>query len=475
MKSILYLWILLTGVCATPFSFAQQYENESLEALPSHWSQMRIKEPVFGGLVHVVETGTNHKETIILVHGLGYSGLRDWIDVIPHLEKNYHVVALDLPGFGESDSTSLQLAPQRYAELLKWLTPQFSKDKVTLVGHSMGGAISLRFASEFPDMLDKLIMVDTAGILNRTVFVRHLTQMPDRYEWLAQYQQRFKFVDSTVNKVNRFLNRISGAVLTQLDKLPDPTLALMHNEFAQKYIYKDRPTLNAAIGLINEDFSEAIYDFLVPTHIIWGELDRVTPVRTGELLASQLINAELHVISNAGHVPMKDNADEFLVQLDLALQQEPVQSTKFSLNASSVEIPTDLICTNTHNQTFSGHYKRIIVKGCKYLTLKNITAESIHIESSDVTMTNVSVVSDKVAMIVKQSFVSITNAFITGINALQVNTSTVDAAGVTFVASGAAVDVIADSLVYLSVSKTIQGDNILFLHGISQGNQFVLR
>ncbi|MEP2650634.1 MAG: alpha/beta hydrolase [Paraglaciecola sp.] len=472
MKSILYLWILLAGACATPFSFAQQYENESL---PSHWSQMRIKEPVFGGLVHVVEAGLSHKDTIILVHGLGYSGLRDWIDVIPHLEKNYHVVALDLPGFGESDSTSLQLAPQKYAELLQWLIPQFSKDKVTLVGHSMGGAISLRFASEFPDMLDKLIMVDTAGILNRTVFVRHLTELPDRYEWLAQYQQQFKFVDSTVNKVNRFLNRISGAVLTQLDKLPDPTLVLMHNEFAQKYIYKDRPTLNAAIGLINENFSDAIHHFRIPTHIIWGKLDRVAPLRTGELLASQLFNAELHVIEGAGHVPMKDRLEEFLVQLDSALQQEPVQTNKLSLLASSVDSPTDLICTNTNNQTFSGNYKHIVIRGCQYITLNNITADSIHIEKSDVTMTNVNVVSDNVAMTVNQSFVSITNAFLEGNNSLNVNTSTVDAAGVTFVASNEAIEVIADSLVYLSVSKSIQGNNMLFLHGISQGNKFVLR
>ena len=142
--------------------------QQTLVPLPSHWQQSRINEPIFDGVVHVIETGQKHKKTIILVHGLGYSGLRDWLDVIGQLESDYHIIALDLPGFGESDPTSLQLAPQRYAQLLKWLIPQFSSQKVTVIGHSMGGAISLRFASEFPAMVDLLIMVDTAGVLHRS-------------------------------------------------------------------------------------------------------------------------------------------------------------------------------------------------------------------------------------------------------------------------------------------------------------------
>ena len=72
----------------------------------------------------------------------------------------------------------------------------------------MGAAISLRFASQFPEMVERLVMVDTAGVLHRSVFVRHMTQMPDRYEWLARYQQQFDFVDTAVSRFNRFIDRI---------------------------------------------------------------------------------------------------------------------------------------------------------------------------------------------------------------------------------------------------------------------------
>lgn len=69
-----------------------------------------------------------------------------------------------------------------------------------------------------------------------------------------------------------------------MNKLLAPTLVLMQSEFAQKYVYKDRLTLNPAIGLINEDFSHAIDKLLLPNHIIWGEW-----------LYFHLANAELNI------------------------------------------------------------------------------------------------------------------------------------------------------------------------------------
>ncbi|WP_158972391.1 alpha/beta fold hydrolase [Paraglaciecola sp. L3A3] len=446
---------------------------ETLAPLPTHWQQSHMKEPIFGGLVHVIETGNRHKQTIILVHGLGYSGLRDWLDVIPSLESEYHIVALDLPGFGESDSTSLQLAPQRYAELLKWLIPQFSKQKVIIIGHSMGGAISLRFTSSFPEMVDKLIMVDTAGVLHRTAFVRHMTQMPDRYAFLAKYQEHFNFVDSAVNKFNRFVNRVSGSVLRKLDKMPDPTLVLMNNPLAQKYAYKDRPTLNAAIGLINEDFSTALHQFLTPTHIIWGEYDRVAPLRTGELLQYHLDNAQLHVVKNAGHVPMKDKTEDFLQKLSIALRHTPKKAKKYVTEYNGQT--ADLHCNKQEDIVYSGVYSSVYINNCRYVTLNKLSARNLIIENSEVTLDEVNITSDVVAMDIKNSFVTMTNVSLSGTTALRVEASTVDIAGAKLVSSNDTIEAKADSIIYLSVSEKVQNGYQQFLHGISKGNHFYLQ
>jgi len=460
-------------------SFAQEKMDDNAEIpqtlvpLPSHWQHSRISEPIFNGEVHVIEAGKKHQKSIILVHGLGDSGLRDWVDIIPQLEADYHIIALDLPGFGESDPTSLQLAPQRYAKLLKWLIPQFSSQKVTVLGHSMGGAISLRFASEFPEMVERLIMVDTAGVLQRSVYVRHMTQMPARYEWLAKYQRRFNFVDTAVSRFNRFINRVSGTVLTQLDKLPDPTRVLIQNEYAQKYVYKDRPTLNAAIGLINEDFSQAIDKLLIPTHIIWGEFDQVAPLRTGELLQFHLENAELNVIQDAGHVPMKDKPIEFMQQLHYALNAFPIKrQNSIFVNEKNLET---LTCSNQDDRTFSGHFAFVYISGCKYITLTDLSAEQIYIENSDVTMQRVVAQSDTLTMEVNNSFVTMTNVNLQGNTALKVKGSTIDAAGTEFTGSNYPIKVVADSLIYLSVSHQYYDGKVQYLHGMSEGNSYDLR
>jgi len=479
MNRICSAFFVLGCYLFTISSFAQEKDDsddviqQTLAPLPSHWQQSRIKEPIFGGVVHVIETGKKNKKIIILVHGLGYSGLRDWLDVIPQLESDYHIIALDLPGFGESDPTSLQLAPQRYAQLLKWLIPQFSQQKVTVIGHSMGGAISLRFASEFPGMVERLIMVNTAGVLHRSVFVRHMTQMPDRYEWLAKYQQRFNFVDSTVSKVNRLINRVSGSMLSQLDKLPDPTLVLMQNKFAQKYVYKDRPTLNAVIGLISEDFSQAIDKLSVPTHIIWGENDRVAPLRTGELLQFHIDNAELNVIQGAGHVPMKDKTTEFMHKLNYALNNPPIKLQHLSYVTS--ENLSNLTCNNQKDRAFSGHYAYVYISGCKFITLTNLSAKQVFIENSDVAMQQVVVKSDNLAMEVNNSFITMTNVRLQGKTTLKVKNSTVDAAGTEFISSNHPIQVVADSLIYLSVSHQHHNGKLEYLHGMSEGNIYDLK
>lgn len=69
--------------------------------LPEHWKTRTLIEPIFNSGLFVIETGKQHHNTVVLVHGLGSAGLRDWIDIIPALEKNFHVIAMDLPGFGK--------------------------------------------------------------------------------------------------------------------------------------------------------------------------------------------------------------------------------------------------------------------------------------------------------------------------------------------------------------------------------------
>src|SRR5882724_5612581 len=79
----------------------------------------RIDEPVFGGQMVVYEAGRGNVREILLVHGIGDEAARDFREHIAWLQKSFHVVAVDLPGFGASDRANVLYSPGNYARILK--------------------------------------------------------------------------------------------------------------------------------------------------------------------------------------------------------------------------------------------------------------------------------------------------------------------------------------------------------------------
>lgn len=439
--------------------------------LPQHWQEYWLDEPIFNNKVHVVEAGNKAGPTLLLVHGLGYSGLLDWLKVIPELEDDYHIITLDLPGFGQSDPTALQLGPLKYAALLAWLVPQFSQQPVTIIGHSMGGAISLRFAASHPSLVNKLIMVDTAGVLQRSVFVLHMTQVPNHYAWLEPYSSKFKPLDNVVTRVSNFINRWRISLISSIDRYPDPAKILLENEFAQRFVYKDRATLNAALGLVYEDLSSAIEQLTIPSHIIWGRNDRVAPLRTGKLLARQLKNAQLHIIDDAGHVPMQDQTEQFVAILKDTLTHEPIKQNIMPLTTNALQNYT---CSNQNELELSGVYNNISLTNCQYINLRNVQASNISSIDSIINIEDSSFNSFTTALISIRSRVTMTNVNLTGERAMIVDDSLIDSAGVVFRGGQQAIKIESKSQLYFSVSSQIKNGQESHLHGMSMGRTLEL-
>ena len=129
-----------------------------------------IKTPGFEQPVSVYMTGSKDTNVIVLVHGLGYKAHNDWLPVIPSLVEDYQIVTFDLPGFGKSISSSEELSPKTYSQMIKHIILQVVQKPVIIIGHSMGAAISLYFSSENPDLVERLIMVNSAGIIHKFFF-----------------------------------------------------------------------------------------------------------------------------------------------------------------------------------------------------------------------------------------------------------------------------------------------------------------
>ena len=465
MIRIALLFILFAGGL-TP-ALAASVLNPSIASvpeaeIPTGWRSGYLTEPVFGSRVLVVEGGTQHKQKLVLVHGLGQNGYRDWLGVMPTLAEHYHVVALDLPGFGLSGRPQGRYSPSQYARVVQWLIAKTGSAPVNLMGHSMGGAVALRYASSFPDTLNRLVLVSVAGVLERNAFMGHTAGLP---AYLDQVPTALREVGAEQ------LQGWGGKLLELASRLPaDPVELLGGSDLAWDTLLGDQPNANAALALVREDFSGALVNARVPALILWGEDDPVTPLRTGKVLAAQLPEATLKTFAATGHVPMQ-RREAFLSEVVPFLAGRPVQEAASGVTPVATRIPPgpqqgDLVCENQSGIIYSGHYRSVTLRNCQNIQLNYLKADSLAVYQSSATLEQVEIQAKDTALIAHKAEVTGTNVKLAGYQGIFASASRIDLAGTTIVAQEAGINAQAASHFIFSLSylKAPGFDGVL--HGV---------
>lgn len=241
--------------------------------------------------------------TLILIHGggpgaYGYSNYRK--NLLPLAERGNHVVIIDLPGYGQSDYRAPEgglFAPM--AEATRELIEHLGVGKASLVGNSLGGGTALRLALDYPDMVDKLILMGPGGSLpaTSTFPTEGLLRMLTFYDGEGPTLEKLdKVIDLLVYDRSSITpelvaERLKTATLPQTMKNP-PLKGQGHNP--------------------SNDLWRADLDKLEhPTLLIWGQEDRVLPLDMAFILLKRIPNADLHVFSKCGHWAQWERADEF--------------------------------------------------------------------------------------------------------------------------------------------------------------------
>lgn len=219
------------------------------DAEPFPFSEVDYGWPVETALEHpelaYVDVGSG-PETLILVHGLA-SNLGFWRYNIGALAEDYRVIAIDLPGYGHSEKSPVfPYTLSFYAESIQRLAEHLDLDRVTLVGQSMGGQIAMVAALTYPELVDRLVLVDPAGIETfnagegawlRNVYTvagirltpedairRNLAlnfyEWDDRYEWMVEERARIAKVD----EFDEFAYAVKTSVGAMLDESTAPYL-----------------------------------------------------------------------------------------------------------------------------------------------------------------------------------------------------------------------------------------------------------
>ena len=224
--------------------------------------------------------------TVVFLHGWR-NNAKIWTPILTSLERQnrYHLYALDLPGFGGSQVPPESWKTEDYAKAVREFIITLGLNKVCVVGHSFGGKVGIKLAANYPESLEKLVLVGSSGIRveswkNRLVI------------WLAKIAKPF-FAIRFLQNLRPRIYHILGAD----DYLATPEL---------KSVF---------LNVVREDLQSELDRITMPVLLVWGDLDRETPLVLGKMMAERLRSARLLVFPKSGHFSFLDRPQEFVESL----------------------------------------------------------------------------------------------------------------------------------------------------------------
>lgn len=432
------LWLLARPALAAP----APYEREHV-----------IDEPVFQGQAHIYEAGIGKPRSIMLVHGIGDEASRVWDAIVPWLAQDFHVVTFDLPGFGRSSKANVLYSPANYVTFIKHVVDEFMPRSFVLMGHSMGGAISLRYAATFPADVTRLVVVDAPGILHRLAYSQFLSHLG--IDSLPVFYPGQK--DD--------LGGFASGVLRHMERLVFDPEAMVASASAREQALGASPAKIAGLALVIDDFSKVLPRIKVPVLVVWGSNDPVAPVRTGRLLDAVLPTAQLTVIK-AGHVPMADNLRDFLGAVqDFVRSDAPAAAKPAPVRAPLGPAAKEAVCVGKRDQVFEGEFKSLHISRCEGVRIRNARIGELRITSSSVTIDDSHIGDGRRNLRAHSSRVIMTGGSIEADTAITALGSFLDLAGVRVVGRRHALDAPQKSSVVFSICEINSPTTRGLMHG----------
>jgi 4,5:9,10-diseco-3-hydroxy-5,9,17-trioxoandrosta-1(10),2-diene-4-oate hydrolase len=241
---------------------------------------------------------------IVFIHGFGTS-LEIWQKNIGELSKKYRVWAFDIPGFGYSDLNAFPNYVSSITGFLKGFLESLKIEKATIAGLSLGGAISMNFAIEHPQLVEGLILVDAGGLGTDLPLSMRIASLPFLGELLTRPSRKM---------VYEFLKPLvyDPAVLDEA------WIDFYYKIYSRQGFHASfMRALRAICNLsgprreILEQIRSRISEIQAPTLIIWGRHDASFPLEHAYYARDKIANSRLHIVEQCGHMPNFEKQDEF--------------------------------------------------------------------------------------------------------------------------------------------------------------------
>jgi pimeloyl-ACP methyl ester carboxylesterase len=242
-------------------------------------------------------------QPVVLLHGYLVSHWQ-WRHVIPRLALEHDVIALDLPGFGESDRpppTAFPYDPRGFADTVVAVLDRLGIAHASLMGHSMGGGVALYVAARRPERVTRLVLVDPLVYRYRVPLEGKLLRIPG----VGSLLFKTAFSRSLVARYMRDRVYRDPALVT-----PDWVDYVWQRANRPGGLAAAHATLRFATD--PEIIAGSVRAVRAPTLVVWGADDRLFPSRWAERLAGEIAGAKAIVTPVCGHSPPEERPEEFL-------------------------------------------------------------------------------------------------------------------------------------------------------------------
>lgn len=310
MISKLFLIILGIVVLLLVTSLALFYRNDLTRADLGDYinDESRFIDLPMGANAHYRDQGNPDGPAIVLVHG-GYGSLHNWEFWVPYLQQNYRIVTMDLPGHGLTGRVAGDdYTRANMVRLVHELVTELGIESFVLGGHSMGGGVALAYALKHPEKVVSLILVGPEGVPPEGGYDIEGTFFEDDADQAGSLE------DKSLTLVEKLFTKFGApwaakAALQSTVANPDSVTPEMSRRFGRILLHEgNRRAIvlmfrQAAIAMDwQEDLVPFLHEITQPVLLLFGEKDPLVPPEVGERAHRLLVNSELIMYENVGHL-----------------------------------------------------------------------------------------------------------------------------------------------------------------------------
>ncbi|MFZ5630370.1 MAG: alpha/beta fold hydrolase [Spirochaetota bacterium] len=258
-------------------------------------ARYKLKESKFmeiGGMrVHYTDEGKG--EVVLLVHGTAAS-LHTWQAWVDVLKKDFRVIRMDLPAFGiTGPAPDRNYSIDSYVKFLRQFLAELKIKQVSIAGNSLGGQIAWHYAAQYPDDVNKMILIDSAGLprLKGIPMPIRLARMPVIGKLGLYISPRF-LVRNSLKEVYFDRSKVTEELVDRYH-----TMALREGN---RQAFVDRAMQ------LEEGSGKGLERIKTPTLILWGRYDQWIPVEQAENFRKKMPWSQVIIYDNAGHIPHEE-------------------------------------------------------------------------------------------------------------------------------------------------------------------------